>query len=91
MSQLEKLYKKCSKRPTPSDITFFEADRLLRAFGFIQRQSAGGTSHFIYNHPELDDLQITIPKHGKTIKKFYVKTMVDAINKIKEIGGEDIE
>ncbi|MCL6613044.1 MAG: type II toxin-antitoxin system HicA family toxin [Firmicutes bacterium] len=84
MSQLEKLYAKFKRKPTPTDILFDEADRLLKSYGFVRRQPSGGSSHFIYIHPKLPDFLLTVAKHGTTIKKGYVVAIIDAIEKVKE-------
>ncbi len=87
MSQIEKLYEKIRRKPTPTDILFDEADRLLRAYGFIQRQPSGGSSHFIYTHSEMPGFQLTIAKHGHHLKKGYVIAIAAAIEDIREIQG----
>jgi predicted RNA binding protein YcfA (HicA-like mRNA interferase family) len=87
LSQIEKLYEKLNRKPTPSDILFEEADRLLKAYGFIQRQPSGGSSHYIYIHPELPNYKLTIAKHGGKIKTGYVRATIDAIERVKELYG----
>jgi predicted RNA binding protein YcfA (HicA-like mRNA interferase family) len=87
LSQIEKLYKKFKRKPIPTDILFDEADRLLRAYGFVQRQPSGGSSHYIYTHPELPDYQLSIAKHGGKIKKGYVRASIVAIERVKELYG----
>ena len=87
MSQIEKLYEKIRRKPTPTDILFDEADRLLRAYGFTQRRPSGGSSHVIYTHPEMPGFQLAIPKHGTRLKKGYVIAIANAIEAVKEIFG----
>lgn len=87
MSQIEKLYEKFKRKPTPSDISFDEADRLLRAHGFVFRQPSGGSSHYIYTHPELPNYNLSIAKHGGKIKTGYVRATIDAIERVKELYG----
>lgn len=93
MSQIEKLYNKFNRKPIPTDILFSEADRLLRAFGFIQRQPSGGSSHYVYEHPELPDYRLTIAKHGGKIKKGYVRAIINSIDRVRELyeGGNIYE
>jgi len=69
LSKIEKLFEKLKRRPTPSDILFNEVDKLLRAFDFIRRQPSGGSSHYIYIHPELSDYRLSIPKHKGKLKR----------------------
>lgn len=87
MSQIEKLYKKINRKPTPSDILFDEVDRLLKAYGFVQRQPSGGSSHYIYSHPELSNYYLTIAKHGNKIKTGYVRATIEAIERVRELYG----
>ncbi|MGI6585790.1 MAG: type II toxin-antitoxin system HicA family toxin [Lutisporaceae bacterium] len=87
MSQIEKLYKKLKRKPVPSDILFDEADKLLKAHGFVQRQPSGGSSHYIYTHPNLPGYYLTIAKHGGKIKTGYVKATIDAIERVRESNG----
>ena len=91
MSQIAKLLKKFKRKPTPTDILFSDADRLLRAYCFVQRQPAGGSSHYIYTHPELPNYRLTIARHGGRIKKGYVRRTVDAIERVRELYGGDLE
>lgn len=90
MSQIDKLYQKLKRKPTPSDILFDEADRLLKVHGFVQHQPSGGSSHYIYTHSELEEYHLTIAKHGGQIKKGYVRATIEAIARVKEEmdGGE---
>lgn len=87
MSKIEKLFEKLKRRPTPSDILFEEVDKLLRAFDFFRRQPSGGSSHYIYIHPELSDYRLSIPKHKGKVKTGYVRETVNAIEKVKELHG----
>ncbi|HHW92719.1 MAG TPA: type II toxin-antitoxin system HicA family toxin [Firmicutes bacterium] len=91
MSQIAKLLEKLKRKPTPSDIPFSDVDRLLRAYGFVQRQPAGGSSHFTYTHPELTDFILTIARHGGKVKKGYVRKTVEAIERVRELYGGDLE
>jgi hypothetical protein len=87
LSQIEKLFEKLKRKPTPSDILFDEVDKLLRAYGFIQRQPSGGSSHYIYIHPGLLDYRLSIARHGGKVKTGYVRETVNAIEKVKELHG----
>ena len=91
MSQIEKLYEKLKRKPTPSDILFDDADRLLKAYGFIRRQPSGGSSHFIYTHSSLKNYALSIAKHGDKIKTGYVRATIDAVDRAREIYGGKIK
>ncbi len=99
----EKLLEKFSNRPISANISFNDADWLLQYHGFERRQSSGGSSHFIYFHPQLEKFldpnhaseigeepyQITIPYKGKHLKKAYVKMVADAIEMKIDCLGRD--
>lgn len=87
MSQIEKLYEKFKRRPVPTDILFDDADRLLKAHGFVRRQPSGGSSHYIYIHPELSDFRVSIVKDGRKIKKGYVRATIEAVDRVRELYG----
>lgn len=82
MSRYEKIYKKFNRTPTPTGLRF--------AYGFDMRQPSGGSSHYIFFHPKIDNYHITIAKNGSKIKPHYVRETVKAVDRVKEelIGGE---
>jgi len=88
MTQIDKLYLRLSKKPTPSDVTFSELNRLLTYYGFESRQPAKGGSHHVYCHINLDELLLTIPKDNP-VKKPYVRAAVEAVARIIELTGGD--
>lgn len=67
MTRVRKLYDKINSKPTPSDIKFEEISKLLKYFKFECRQPSRGGSHYVFTHPEIEDL-VTIPRND-TIKK----------------------
>lgn len=86
MSQIEKLFKKLSRRPTPTDVLFDDVDKLLRAYNFKARQPSGGGSHYTYFHYDLQDI-VTIAKHGNKVKAAYVRMAVRAVEKVLDLYG----
>ncbi len=88
MTQITKLYMKLSKRPTPSDVSFNELNRLLKYYGFESRQPARGGSNDVYMHILLDEFHLTIPR-DKPIKKPYTRAAFEAVNRIIELTGGD--
>lgn len=90
MSQIEKLYRKISSYPVPNDILFTEVDRILRFYGFQQRQPSSGGSHYVYTHPELKGFRITVARGKKgTVKRGYINKVKEGIDLIREMqGGE---
>ncbi len=75
MSQIKKLLKKFKRKPTPTDILFSEAHRVLEAFGYQQRRPSGG-SHFIYTHPEIPGYEVSIVFHDKKVKVGYIRNVI---------------
>lgn len=69
--RLVKVVEKVLKNPR--DIDFNLLCRLLRGFGYAQRQSGGGGSHFVFRKPGLNP--ITVPRH-KPVKTVYVKHII---------------
>ena len=86
LSQIEKLFKKLSRRPTPTDVLFDDVDKLLKAYNFNSRQPSGGGSHYTYTHPDLQDI-LTIAKSGNRIKAPYVRIAIGAIDKLLDLYG----
>ena len=86
MSQVEKLFEKLNRRPTPTDILFDDVDKLLRAYNFKTRQPSGGGSHYTYVHNDLQDI-VTIAKHGNKVKAAYVRMAVMAVEKVLDLYG----
>jgi len=84
VSRIEKLYEKMKRKPTPTDITFDEIHRLLKAYGFIQKKPSSG-SHYVYVHPELEGYW-TIAKNNP-MKKGYIRETIRAIDMVKELYG----
>jgi len=88
LSQIEKLFEKLSRKPTPADALFDDVDKLLRAFNFKSRQPSGGSSHYTYTHPDIPDI-VTVAKHGNKIKAVYIRIVIRTIKKLLELqGGE---
>ncbi|MDD5638136.1 MAG: type II toxin-antitoxin system HicA family toxin [Atribacterota bacterium] len=90
MSQIEKLFEKLSRRPTPTDVLYYDIDKLLRAYNFKIRQPSSGSSHYTYLHPDLQEI-VTIAKHGNKVKAAYVRMAVRAIEKVLELQGGEKE
>ena len=86
MSQIEKLFEKLTRRPTTTDVLFGDIDKLLRAYNFKIRQPSGGSSHYTYLHPDLQEI-VTIAKHGNKVKAAYVRMVVRAVEKVLELQG----
>ena len=58
MTKLEKLYDRALRNP--GSVRFGELARLLAAWGFEQRQSGKGTSHYFFVR---GDINLSVPKH----------------------------
>ena len=51
MTRRDKLYERIANNP--KDVNYEDLDKLLKKKGFTRRQPSGGSSHYIYYHPEL--------------------------------------
>lgn len=87
MTKLDKLYSQIVNNP--KDVNFDDIDKLLKRYGFERRQPRGGSSHYSYYHPDLQDV-VTIPR-SRPIKAIYVKKALDAIRKIEADRSDDDE
>ena len=85
LTKLDKLYEQMVNNP--KDVNFDDLDKLLKRYGFQRRQPRGGSSHYSYSHPDLQDV-LTIPK-ARPIKAIYVKAALDAIRKIEADRSDD--
>lgn len=81
MTQRDKLYAQIVNNP--KNVNFEDLDKLLKQNGFTCRQPSGGSSHYIYYHPELPGDKLSIPK-ARPLKAVYVKEAINRINKIME-------
>ncbi|GIW34169.1 type II toxin-antitoxin system HicA family toxin [Meiothermus sp.] len=79
MGQLEKLLEKM--RRLPPEMRYEEVERVLRAYGFIEKRANG--SHHIFRHP--DGRKLTVPKHGgQVVKTTYLKQVLKVIGEEEE-------
>lgn len=81
MTRRDKLYTQIVKNP--KNVNFEDLDGLLKQNGFTCRQPSGGSSHYIYYHPELPGDKLSIPK-ARPVKAIYVKEATNLMYKIKE-------
>ncbi len=82
MTRGNKLYDRIVNNP--KNVNFEDLDKLLKKNGFTRRQPSGGSSHYIYYHPELPPGdKLSIPK-AKPVKAIYVKEAINLIKKIQE-------
>ncbi len=75
--QLEKI------RQNISNVSFEDLDKVLKWFGFEQRQPKGGSSHYVYElKAEPHILLITIPYKRPFIGKHYVKQALQILDEL---------
>lgn len=72
MSQRKKLLAKA--RNSPQNVSFSDLETLTAAYGLPLKK---GGSHYIQRLP--DGTKNVIAREGNTVKKWYVKDVVDAI------------
>ena len=68
------------------NVSFEEIDRVLRDFGYIPSQPAGGSSHFTYRKKGF--VPITIPRKRPFIKEHYVKEVIRILD-LEEWNEQD--
>jgi predicted RNA binding protein YcfA (HicA-like mRNA interferase family) len=83
MSQYDKTVKRILARPFKKDITFQEADKVLRQLGFTCAKKSG-SSHQVYRNPKYSK-HISIPA-VEYIKTYSIEDICDALKFLKEDG-----
>lgn len=83
MSRISKIWKKLSKKPTPSDISWSDADYILKVAGFSDVKTNG--SH--YNFRNLEAGKRVTVKYLRQIDKGSVDDILKAIHELS--GDED--
>ncbi|NMB97279.1 MAG: hypothetical protein GYA02_11830 [Clostridiaceae bacterium] len=76
MSHYKKLYLKIKNNP--KNVRFDEIDKLLTKIGGFERRNKG-TSHYIYSHPDLNEINdyVNIPYKKPHIKDCYIKKAIE--------------
>ncbi len=76
MGHYEKLYQKI--KDNPKNVRFDEIDKLLTKVGGFEKRNKG-TSHFIYSHPDLNNIDdyVNIPYNKPHIKTYYIKKAIE--------------
>lgn len=82
MSQIKKLWVKLTKRPTPSNIKWRDAEKILKASGFTDVKSTG--SHFNYRNPKTGK-RVTMKKLAQIDKG----SVDDIIKAVLEHAGDE--
>lgn len=77
LSKDDKLIKRMTAKPIPSDIEFKEFRRYLEMYGFKLDRTNG--SHNIFIHPNSIDIYSIPTVNGKTVKPQYIKMMNQVI------------
>ena len=74
MSKLEKLLQRIKNNPRT--VRFEEIEKILLRRGFIESQSGGGSSHYIFKK---ENKSVTIPRHGKFVEEIYIRQAIAAL------------
>jgi predicted RNA binding protein YcfA (HicA-like mRNA interferase family) len=86
MTKRDKLRQKL--RNNPSDATMQEVETLLSRFGFTLARVSG--SHHIYEYDDGErNQQITIPLHGRKVKKAYVQRVSEILDELFPLETTD--
>ncbi len=75
MSKREKLLAKA--RNSPQNLSFSDLETLAADYGLPLKKGKGGSSHYIQRLP--DGTKNVVAREGNTVKKWYVRAVVDAI------------
>lgn len=74
MSTFEKLKKELLSKP--QSMRYEDISKLLNYFGYIAKETKGGSSHITFR--KNGRKPITIPRHGD-IKRTYIEIVIEAI------------
>jgi len=85
MTKKEKTFERLKRNPR--DVTFDEAQRLLKDFGFLERHPKGGSRHYIYYHQSLDRI-VTLTKGTKSLPVYQVKDVLWSIKRLRSSHEE---
>jgi len=80
MSDIQDILKKM--KSSPQNIRFADLSKVCNHYFGDPRQS--GTSHHVYKTPWKGDPRVNIQKDGSKAKKYQVKQVLKAVNKIEE-------
>jgi hypothetical protein len=78
-------------RENPRHVRFDDIDKVLTWYGFTQRQSGRGTSHYVYVPPpaamKLPGVNnLTVPYKRPFVRQVYVKNMLAMLDAIDAAG-----
>lgn len=82
MSKWEKLLTRL--KLLSADIRFEELKKILEAYGYVMRETGGGSSHVTFRKPGCEP--ITVPRHTP-IKKVYIEMVKAVIEKEESNEG----
>lgn len=75
MGQLEKLVEQFLREP--AEVSFDDVVALLKAFGYIERKSSGG-SHRVFAKRGYPPIIVPTVK-GRKVKRVYIKRIIDIL------------
>lgn len=72
-------------RQNPKEVRFGDLDAILIETGYEKRQSARGSSHYVYSHPQGDSLVVLV-SHGQNdiLPEYQVKKAIKSLQQIVE-------
>ena len=80
----EDLYERMKRSPK-GDWGQVELGRLLRGYGFVERE---GGSHRLYSHPKLPKVRLTIARHND-LAIGYVTQAVRAVDRLLDLEAQE--
>jgi predicted RNA binding protein YcfA (HicA-like mRNA interferase family) len=68
------------------EVRFSDLDTILIESGYERRQSAKGSSHYVYSHPQADSLVVLV-SHGKNdiLPEYQVKKAIKSLQSVEEL------
>jgi predicted RNA binding protein YcfA (HicA-like mRNA interferase family) len=68
------------------EVRFSDLDAILIESGYERRQSATGSSHYVYSHPQADSLVVLV-SHGKDdiLPEYQVKKAIKSLQSVEEL------
>jgi predicted RNA binding protein YcfA (HicA-like mRNA interferase family) len=68
------------------EVRFSDLDTILIESGYERRQSAKGSSHYVYSHPQAYSLVVLV-SHGKNdiLPEYQVKKAIKSLQSVEEL------
>jgi predicted RNA binding protein YcfA (HicA-like mRNA interferase family) len=69
----------------PKGVRFSDLDAILIDSGYEKRQSAIGSSHYVYSHPQAESLVVLVsPWKNDMLPEYQVKKAIKSLQQVEE-------